>query len=404
MRLTKEELQKKLEENNCKYTMSWSRLNQYREDKYSFFLKVLKRIPEEKSNNYAILGSCVHDALEQFYNNAMTREDMIEKFQDAVYEQSLSETNFVSDAKKNANIENNYKETILHFLHNYNKIDNSKLEIFAGMPFGHGYYFQGYVDHLYPEKDLETGKTYLVIEDFKTSTLYTGKKIEENSGQLKLYAYMISKMNNIPLSQIKIRWNFLKYVNADIEQKSGSIKTSKILRNELAEKLQVKFKMWCKALGYSDEETLEFYEKLQKNADEYKDYTLFDGIPDDIASKFYLYDCYVDVPCDEETIKHFIKSVEETIDDMSTRIEKYKLTQDENLFWVDVTKENAFYFTNLCGYTAKYHKPLRKYYESLPDYKAFTFEVDNKADKKNEKIDDDILSFLFGSDDDEGDE
>ena len=266
MRLTKEELQKKLEENNCKYTMSWSRLNQYREDRYSFFLKVLKKIKEEKTNNYAVLGSCVHDALEKFYDNTMTRKDMIATFENAVYEQSLSETNFVADEKKNASIENSYRENILHFLHNYSKIDNSKLEIFAGMPFNHGYYFQGYIDHLYPEKDPRDNKTYLVIEDFKTSTLYTGKKIEENSGQLKLYAYMISKTYNIPLSDIKIRWNFLKYVNADIEQKGGGIKTSRILRNELAEKLQVKFKMWCKTLGYSTEQTEDFFKILIQNA------------------------------------------------------------------------------------------------------------------------------------------
>ena len=57
------------------------------------------------------------------------------------------------------------------------------------MPFDH-YYMQGYIDHVYPLIVEEDGKnkTYVVIEDFKTSTAYSGKAIDEKAGQLKLYA------------------------------------------------------------------------------------------------------------------------------------------------------------------------------------------------------------------------
>ena len=402
MRLSREELTKKIEENNCKYSLSWSKLHCFIDDPFSFMLKYLRHIPEEKSNSYAFLGDVVHNGLEAFYKDEKTKEQIIKDFEDKLIEQSYSDVNFVKDEEKNKQIEQNYFFNIKHFLMNYEKVSpHSKLETFVGWKFG-DYFMQGYIDHMYPyietidiEKDGvvidQLNKQYMVIEDFKTSTLYQGAKIEENSGQLKLYAYMIHKMYNVPIKSIKIGWNFLKYAMVDIEQKNGKLKTSKVLRVDLAESVYSKLKTWGKHFKYSPEEIEDFYKIIQKNAEEYKDVNLFDGVPKEISEKFKVRDCFVEIPLDNTIMNNFINYMQSQIEEMINKIELYKMASDEKMqnkiFWKDVTKENSFFFLNLCGYTSKNHLPLREYINTLSSF-------ENKTTNKNE-LDSEILNFLF---------
>lgn len=388
MRLSREELQKKMEENGCKYTLSWSKLHCFIDDPFSFKLKYLDHIPDEKNNSYAFLGDVVHNGLESFYNNTKTKEQIIKDFEDKLIEQSYSDINFVKDEEKNKQIEQNYYSNIKHFLVNYEKASpHSKLETFVGWKFG-DYFMQGYIDHMYPLDNKS-----IIIEDFKTSTIYQGQKIEENSGQLKLYAYMIHKMYNIPVESIKIGWNFLKYAMVDIEQKNGNIKTSKMLRDEIPQGVYSKLKTWGKHFKYTPEEVEDFYKIIQENSNQYKDINIFDGIPEEISKKFNIRDCFVEIPFDKKIMNNFIQYVEEQIENMTNKISLYKMTTDEKsknrIFWKDVTKENSFFFMNLCSYTSKHHLPLREYLNTLSSF-------ENKTTDKT-KLDSEILDLLFNN-------
>lgn len=409
MRLSNEELQKKIEENGCKYSLSWSKLNVYISDKYSYLLKYIKHIPEERSNSYAFLGNIVHNGLEDLYEGTKTIDEIIQTFEDKFTEQRMSSINFVKDEEKNKKIEEGYYTCIKHFFHNYEKVSkDSKLEIFVGWKFG-DYFMQGYIDHMYPTQEyiykldengelvkdennnpiVEKTLPFITIEDFKTSTIYTGAKIKQNSGQLKLYAYMVSKMYNIPIEYIKLNWNFLKYVSIDIQQKNGKIKTSHILRNDIPTALSTKMKMWAKAFKYSDDEIENFYNILCKNASEYKDKNIFDGIPEEISEKFVIRDCTVNIPIDAESMEEFIKYINDTIKEMDQKIMLYKVSKDEKLFWSEITKNNSFYYLNLCGYTAKNHKPLKEYLDKIS-----TFE---ESPSENYTLSDDVMNMLFGT-------
>ena len=388
MRLTYEQTQQKMKENGCSYTLSWSKLNTFVEDPFSFYLKYLKGIKEERQNAYAYFGDIVHHGLEDFYGGKEMSE-VIKNFEEKFLEHSISDLKFVSDTEKNAKIENDYYTCIKHFLHNYKKVSKqSKLETFVGWKFD-DYYMNGYIDHMYPF--IENDKEYVVIEDFKTSTIYSGEKIETNSGQLKLYCYMIHKMYGIPVTSMKIGWNFLKYVAIDIEQINGKIKTSKVLRNGIPEALESKLKSWGKMLKYSSDEIEGFMDIVRKNSEEYKDNNITEGLPDDIACKFKIRDCFVEIPLSEEILNDFINYVNEQIKIMSDKISLYKVTEDSNLFWTEINDKNKFFFLNLCGYTSKYHLPLRKYLENIKTFDGGT----KKSDNKNIKVEDDILSLIF---------
>ena len=408
MRLSRDEIYEKMKENGCTHTMSWSKFNTFCEDKYSYFLKYIKHITEEKQNSYSFLGDIVHHGLEDFYEENKTIDEIIQTFEDKFMEQRMAAINFVKDEEKNKKIEEGYYTCIKHFFHNYERVsDESKLEIFVWWKFG-DYFMQGYIDHMYPSKeciyktddegivltDSENNKIIdktipiLQIEDFKTSTIYSGAKIKQNSGQLKLYAYMVSKIYHIPISSIRLDWNFLKYVSVDIEQKNGKIKTSNILRSEIPDALSTKLKMWAKSFKYSQEDIDNFYNILCKNASEYKDKNIFDGIPDEIAQKFKIRDCTVNIPIDDESINEFITYVQNTIKEIDQTTMLYKVSKDEKLFWTEVTPANSFYFLNLCGYTAKNHKPLKEYLDKIS-----TFEESPKDDFT---LSNDVMDLLFG--------
>lgn len=406
MRLSKDELTKKINEAGCKYSLSWSKLNTFVSDPYSFYLKYLKNVPEERKNAYAFLGDIVHNGLEKFYTeDGYTRERMIDDFKLGIDAQRASDVKFMKDEDKNENIAQKYEECIIHFLHNYQKASpKSKLEQFVGLPFG-DYYIQGYIDHIYPltikelkpdaTEDLENEDNYVynkyvVIEDFKTSTAYSGKKIEENAGQLKLYAIMLSNNFNIPITSIKIGWNFLKYIKLDFTQINGKVKTSTIERNVLNEELQNRVSKWAKKLNYTEADIENFYSIMNKNSKKYKDVDILDGLPEDIKCKFVIRDCFVEIPLNEEIADSFKEYVSEQVENMSNKIAAYKLTEDDKIFWKEVTKADEFFFWNLCGYTIKNHKPFKEYVEKQ---NQFITPLNVKVD--DDKIDDDLLNQLF---------
>ena len=76
-----------------------------------------------------------------------------------------------------------------------------------------------------------------------------GAKAENESGQLVLYAIGLNQQG-IPMDKIKIRWNFLKYVTIQYEQKNGTVKTREVERCKIGESLQSNAKTWLKAFGY----------------------------------------------------------------------------------------------------------------------------------------------------------
>ena len=96
---------------------------------------------------------------------------------------------------------------------------------------------------------------------------------------------------------------------------------------------------------------------------------------------------------DDEIIKEFIEYVENKIKEIDQKIMLFKVTKDEKLFWSEITKSNSFYYFNLCGYTAKNHKPLKEYLDKIS-----TFEDSPKEDLK---LGNDVLNMLFGDQSDE---
>lgn len=364
---------------------SWSRYHCYKQDKWEYFLKYILHEPEDRTNSiYCVSGGNVHDIIEKLYNGEIEYDDMPELYEDSLFTMNCAELKYNrSDSEKNDLIANKYENCIRHFFKNHNLIEfPHKVEHFITIKISDDIYMQGYVDMLYiePYTDID-GKTKkkVHIVDWKTSTRYQGAKIDAECGQLVIYAEGIRQALNIPLEDIICEWNFLKYVTVTIEQKNGNKKDRYIERNAIGESLVNTAKMWLKAYGYEDDMDRYVDEMIMNND--------INCLPEEVRAKFAIHDCYVQVPLSEEKINDLKADISAAIAEINDKAKEYQATNDDNVFWQDVTDADEFRLATLSGYSRKLHKPYDQY---LKEKELFT----KNKEENNESDEDDLLAFV----------
>lgn len=364
MRLTEEQLQALMKKNNCSRLWSWSKINCFHNSTYEYYLKYIKKIPEDNANSiYVTTGSISHDILEKYYNNEIKYEDMISDFDDGwTTAFTISDLKFDrNNEEHNKQIADKYYDNLVLFFKNHQTIKHKVLtEKFMSIKFGDNL-FQGYIDCVYKDKD-----GCINIIDYKTSSIYTGKKSENECGQLVLYAMGLHQ-KGVPYNQIKIAWNFLKYVSVQYEQANGAVKTRNVERSKLGGSLQSNVKMWLKKLGF--ESDVDYYLKLLVDSNDIK------CLPESVQTKYTLNDCYVYVSITDKLISKWTDYINVTIQDIKCREKDYQEMKEKGFneevcsktFWdkEDDVKANSYYFSTLCGYSANLHIPYKKYLENL---------------------------------------
>lgn len=365
MRLSYEELNEIKKKFGVDQLWSFSKFDSYRTSKYEWMLKYIKHLPEnnEKQSAYASLGGAVHDVLEGLYDGKVKYEDMLEQFED-IWMTNIDIAQLVfdrNDSTKNDNIKNKYYKDLVHFFKNYNKLTyKMQNEQFVTIKITDDIVMQGYIDAVYKNED-----DVFTVVDYKTSTQYSGKAIEEHAAQLVLYSEALRQLG-VPKDKIRCCWNFLKYVNIDCEQMNGKIKTRTIERYEIGEKLQASVKTWLKKLGYEDK-MMEYLDALAQSND-------IKCLPEDVQAKYTINDCYVYV----EDIWNFYETLKEeiieTVAEINQKTEEYEglmaigdVEGAEALFWDDEEslKAQSYYYNNLCGYSIPTIKPYKQYLDKM---------------------------------------
>ena len=391
MRLSYEELNKVKEEYGVDILWSFSRFNCYRTSKYEYMLKYIEKVKEnnDKMSAYAPLGTVCHDNIEAYYDGKLSADSLPNEFDDA-FTVNIDIAGLCfdrCDSTKNENIKTKYYKNLMHYFENFKPMDvTPKLEQFLTIKVTDDIVFQGYADCL----SIEDG--YCIVTDFKTSSIYKGKKAEKESAQLVLYSEAL-RQKGFPKDNIKARWAFLKYVDIDYELVNGKIKTRTVERAEVGTALSASAKTWLKKLGYEDD-LLVYLDALAQSND-------IKVLPEDVQKKFVVKDCYVYIDNIWDLYDELKDEIIKTIAEINDKTKKYNELKDtdleaaENLFWDDdeTLKAQSYYFNNLCGYNIPTVKPYKQYLDRInADKNLDLLGLNNKNQNETQGKDD--LSWL----------
>lgn len=353
-RLTSEELQTLMKNEGVGRIWSWSKWNCFHTSPYEYFLKYILHKKEDRTDCiYTTTGGIAHDIMERRYTGKLPYEQMIDDFEDGwVTAFNIAEMKFDRNSpEKNDKISQKYYENLKHFFMNHTPLKYKPvIEQFVKAKIGDNL-FQGYIDVCF--KDDEGNFNIL---DWKTSSIYKGKKAENECGQLVVYAIGLNQQG-VPMDKIRICWNFLKYVSIQYEQANGAVKTREVERCKIGESLQTNAKMWLKKLGYADQ--VDDYLKLLLDTND------IECLPKEVQEKYIISDCYVYVPLTDELINRWKETIISTINDIELREKDYEETQSDKAFWdTDESVETqSYYFSTLCGYSPNLHLPYKAYLE-----------------------------------------
>lgn len=389
MRVNSEKIKKMCEALGTDRLNSWSRVNCIHNSLYEYYLKYILHKEEDRDDSiYKVTGGISHDILEKYYTAQIPYDAMVEEFEDGwTTAFDIAELKFVrGDGDRNKSIANKYYYDLKNFFSTHERIkDRIDIEQFITVKIGEEYY-QGYIDAKVTDYDGN-----ITILDWKTSSIYKGDKAKNECGQLVMYA-MALHQQGIPYEKIRIAWNFLKYQCVTVQSKKGVKKVREIERCELGEKLQANAKMWLKDAGYSEEQVFEYLDQLVQTND-------ITVLPEEVQNKYEFHDCYVYVDLTEELINHWGSFIIDTMKLIREKEKKYldlkengKFEEADKLWWEDEEslKKQSYYLTNLCGYSANLHKPLKAYLEKLDSNKN----GDILGQKKEDEYDVDDLSWL----------
>ena len=391
MRLSYEELEKVKQQYGVDILWSFSRFNCYRTSKFEYMLKYIQKAKEnnDKISAYAPLGSVCHDNIEAYYDGKLSAESLPDEFDEA-FTVNIDIAGLCfdrCDSTKNENIKTKYYKNLMHYFDNFKPMDvTPKLEQFLTIKVANDIVFQGYADCL----SIENG--YCIVTDFKTSSIYKGKKAEKESAQLVLYSEAL-RQKGFPKDKIKARWAFLKYVDIDCEQVNGKIKTRTVERSEIGNSLQASAKTWLKKYGYEDD-LLVYLDALAQSND-------IKVLPEEVQKKFVVKDCYVYIDNIWDLYDELKEEIITTIAEINEKTENYNELKDtdidaaEHLFWDDdeSLKAQSYYFNNLCGYNIPTVKPYKQYLDRInADKNLDLLGLNNK--NQNEAQEEDDLSWL----------
>ncbi len=353
-RKTFEELEQIKKELSIQTLWSWSRINTYITDTYTYLLHYILHIPEDRNDSiYSTSGSFAHTMMEKMYLEGLTNEQALAEYEDKLFEfNTMGLLYDRSDPDKNEKIAKKYEDCMRHFFLNYKKVtDKPIIEPFVLIKVGNQY-FQGYIDMLHVEE--RNGKKKIIITDFKTSSLYKGEKLLKESGQLYLYSEGIHQKTGVPYEDIIIRFNFMKYVDVTYMQKKGDKKSRQIERNAIGKNLQSNTKMWLKSFEYSEDEIDMYLAQMV-------DTNGIECLPIEVQEKFEIDDCYVEVEVSEDIINKHKEYITNIIVDIVKKENEFSKSGDKNVFWSEISKGNSYYFANLSGYSSVIHEPYCKW-------------------------------------------
>jgi len=369
-RKSNEYLNKIKEKYNVDMIYSWSRYKKYKDSMYEYLLKYIEKVTPDRNGTsiYGVSGSTCHDLLEKFYLQELEYKDLILGYEESLFNMDMAGMKYDRmDEDKNNVIADKYENSIRHYFNNFIPIDRKvALEKFVTIKVGK-YIFQGYIDCVFKEED---GVYYIL--DFKTSSIYTGAKLQNELRQLFLYTEALVQLG-IPLENIRCGYDFLKYVNVAYEQKNGKLKNRNVIRRDFVQEVSVPIKMWLNHFKYEDDKIEEFLIKAVEN-------NSLDSLPEEVKAKFKTSNAYVWIKPEQEDLDDLKRNIIDKLDELNEKLLEYNETKDDKLFYDIVTDKDSYYYYNLSEYSRKINPCWNIFLENIE-----LFKEDLDSDKNSDE-------------------
>jgi ATP-dependent helicase/DNAse subunit B len=334
---------------------SFSKLGTFNTCEYEYYNSyILKN--RGLNNVYTEMGSCLHNNIEAIYDGESNLEQFKNNYNDKLMELEMLGIDF-----PNENIKNSWIKDVNHFVDNFKKMDTKiiqeQLIVFEAAP---GIWMQGYIDGILPSGQ---GKPYVNILDWKTSSKFTGKKLNEAGRQLLMYK--VGLEDNSAVKVDRVMWCMIKYLYVCNWQKNGKIKKKMCNRGKWVKEMRSALEKELIKQGMDDFEIELLLDKAVQDNN-------IDCLPELVRKLYWLEDCFVEYEITDEKIDELKKYIINTVNAIE---HKDKDNEDE---WkpVEINKQNSFYCSVLCG-----HRKHCKYYKRYLEKNADSFE---KKDKKED--------------------
>lgn len=347
---------------------SYSKINTYHNCTHEYYLSKIKHV-KSRDNIYTLCGTYAHDILEKFEKREMKQTALADKFDSDLFDLNMStDYKFSSDEGKNEKMNEKYRYCVVDFFkHHQHMADKVATEKVIWIDVD-GHLFMGYVDAIHKDKDGN-----FIITDYKTSTMYKGKQVDEHGKQLLLYALGLVQ-GGVPISKIKVRWIFMKYVNVSYKLKNGKTKTVSEFRNQWVKKIKSPLKKDLTESGLNEiDAELKVETCIKKNS--------ISDLPKEIQDKYTLSECYVYPTLETRALSELKIEMRKDIQDIFDRE-----TDEENWERDKIQQSESYYCSVLCGV----HDQCKYYHQYLVDNGLIKQNKENNLINELNKIDEEL--------------
>ena len=320
-----------------------------------------------EKNIYTILGSSIHECLENIINNRATEKDLLFAMQNELETLDMLGLDFPKDIRGENSIKTNWIANMTHFCTKYKspKKKHLKAEELVKYTTPKGYSMQGYVDLIWQHDNV------VDIYDYKTSSLYSKTDLKEHGRQLVFYGLALEAQGYKVRS---INWIFTKYVDVNylgyktIKSKKKTDIHKIIERRKINIELSDPMINALKDMNYDDLD-------IEMIIDDFKETNV---VPKQLSRQFKIRPCVIEYDFTEETKTECLEYIEDTIEKWESYSKEDKINNHRDFTRIQKNGKvinDIYYCTSLC--------PHKKTCPYLSDF------IDQLEQSKNE---DDLFS------------
>lgn len=323
---------------------SISKVNTVNQCLYETYRTYIKK-DRGKNGIYGIMGSKIHDKLEEITNGKATEVELLPTLQEELSELDMLNIDFPKDFKGGTSIRDNWIADMTHCCKHFVKPSgNFTTEELVIYKINDDRYMQGYIDLIRHNKD-----DSISIYDWKTSSDFKSKDLLHNGRQLVFYA-LAKEQEGFKVKNVA--WIMLKYVEvsfmgkARVNSKKETLLTKVYNRGKLVKELYPYLETDLNKLGIDEVEA----DILLDNA---LDTNSLNRLPKEIQDKYtikpYVKKYKITEELKQETLK-YINNMADIFESKSDNENEWKPRDFTITSKNGKEREDTFYCHVLCNH------------------------------------------------------